>query len=99
MTTKLIGIKDFRQNMNKYYEAAKTNNWQYIILKRNQPIFSVTPLSDDDEWSIIDDDIEPEDYMSAKELEELEKQIAIALEQVKNGEVYTADEIRKELGL
>lgn len=48
MTTKLIGIKEFRQNVTKLYKQAKTKNIQYIVLNRNQAIFKVSPLSEKD---------------------------------------------------
>lgn len=48
MTTKLIGIKEFRQNVTKLYKQAQKKNIQYIVLNRNQPIFKVTPLSEKD---------------------------------------------------
>lgn len=46
MKTKLIGIKDFRQNIARYYAQAKKYGWRYIILSRNKPIWEVKPLSD-----------------------------------------------------
>jgi hypothetical protein len=48
MTTKLIGIKEFRQNVTNLYKKAQTKNLQYIVLNRNQPIFKVSPLSKKD---------------------------------------------------
>ena len=48
MTTKLIGVKEFRQNVTKLYKQAQTKNLQYIVLNRNKPIFKVSPLSEKD---------------------------------------------------
>jgi len=48
MTTKLIGVREFRQNIAKLYEKAKKNNWRYVVLNHNQPIFKVEPLSEKD---------------------------------------------------
>lgn len=45
MTTKLIGVREFRQNISALYVKAKKNNWRYVVLNRNQPIFMVEPLS------------------------------------------------------
>ena len=45
MLTKLIGVREFRQNIATLYEKAKENNWKYIILNHNKPIFKVEPLS------------------------------------------------------
>lgn len=48
MTTKLIGIKEFRQNVTSLYKQAQEKNIQYVVLNRNQPIFKVSPLSEKD---------------------------------------------------
>ena len=48
MTTKFIGMKEFRQNMSKFSENAKKQNIKYIILKKNTPVFEVTPISEED---------------------------------------------------
>jgi PHD/YefM family antitoxin component YafN of YafNO toxin-antitoxin module len=48
MLTKLIGVKEFRQNISELYKKAKKNKWQYVVLNRNQPIFKVFPLSEKD---------------------------------------------------
>ena len=48
MTTKLIGVKEFRQNIATLYKQATKNNWRFVILNRNQPIFKVEPLSKKD---------------------------------------------------
>ncbi len=48
MTTKLIGIKEFRQNVTSLYKQAQAKNIQYVVLNRNQPIFKVSPLSKKD---------------------------------------------------
>ena len=48
MITKMIGVREFRQNMAVLYAQAKKNNWCYIILNRNKPIFKVEPLEGKD---------------------------------------------------
>ncbi len=45
MVTKLIGVKDFRQNLASYHQRAVKNKWRYIVLNRNKPMFEVRPLS------------------------------------------------------
>lgn len=49
MTTKFIGIKEFRQNISKIAKNSKKNNQRLIVLNRNTPIFEVNPLSDADQ--------------------------------------------------
>ena len=42
MTTKFIGIKEFRQNMSK---LSKGKNVCYIIMNHSVPVMKVTPVS------------------------------------------------------
>lgn len=48
MITKLIGVKEFRQNIASLYKQSIKNNWRFIVLNRNQPIFKIEPLSEKD---------------------------------------------------
>ncbi len=48
MTTKFIGVKEFRQNMAKISESARKNNQRLIVLRKNEPIFELRPLSKKD---------------------------------------------------
>lgn len=48
MTTRFVGVKEFRQNMAKLSEQARKKNQRLIILKKNQPIFELRPLSKKD---------------------------------------------------
>ncbi len=82
MLTKLIGVREFRKNMATLYLKAKKNNWRFIILNRNQPIFKIEPLDDSDDV-----------------VEKIFGDIAEAREDVKKGRIYTAQQIRKDLGL
>ena len=47
-TTKLIGVREFRQNISTLYKKAIKNNWNFIVLNRNKPVFRVEPLNGDD---------------------------------------------------
>ncbi len=44
MVTKLIGVKEFRQNIASYHKLSLKHNWRFVILNRNEPIFEVTPV-------------------------------------------------------
>lgn len=48
MTTKFIGVKEFRQNIAKIAKNSKKNNQRIVILNRNTPILEVRPLSNKD---------------------------------------------------
>ncbi|MBI5413985.1 type II toxin-antitoxin system Phd/YefM family antitoxin [Candidatus Peregrinibacteria bacterium] len=46
MVTKLIGMKDFRQNMASYVKASRKGGIRYIILKKNVPVLEVKPIDE-----------------------------------------------------
>lgn len=45
MTTKFIGIKEFRQNISK---LSKKTDQRLVVLNRNTPVFEVKPLTGQD---------------------------------------------------
>ncbi|EKD43095.1 MAG: hypothetical protein ACD_72C00462G0003 [uncultured bacterium] len=46
MVTKLIGVREFRRNMATLCEKARKNNWRFVVLSHNRPIFKIEPLSE-----------------------------------------------------
>lgn len=82
MTTKVIGIKNFRNNITKLWKTARDSKTKYIVMYHSAPILEVRPITE-------------------KELafKALASEIAEARGQVERGEVYTEEEIKKELGL
>lgn len=46
MTTKLIGMKDFRQNLAHYTREAREKNMRFIVLKKNVPVLEVNPIDE-----------------------------------------------------
>jgi len=46
METKIVGVKQFRQNIGSYYHQSIKNNWRFIVFNRNKPIFEVRPIND-----------------------------------------------------
>ena len=65
MTTKFVGMKDFRQNMSQYTAQANSKKIKFIVLKKNVPVLEINPIDEKDyAYSKL-----------SKELEESEKQI------------------------
>jgi hypothetical protein len=59
MTTKIIGIKEYRQNITTLWKEAREKNIRYIIMYHSKPVFEVNPLQDEDELiEILRKDIE-----------------------------------------
>ena len=65
MTTKFVGMKDFRQNMAKYTKESNQKQIKFIVLRKNVPVLEINPI-DEKEYAYI---------KLSKELEESEKQI------------------------
>jgi len=48
MTTKLIGIKKFRQDFTNIWKEAKSKNIRYIVMYHSVPILEVNPINEED---------------------------------------------------
>lgn len=47
MTTKFIGIKDFRKNIADYVKRAQNSDARFIVMNRNKPLFEIKPFAED----------------------------------------------------
>lgn len=45
MTTKLIGLKDFRLNLADYTKQVESKKVRLIILKKNKPVLEINPIT------------------------------------------------------
>lgn len=54
MTDKIIGVKELRENIDKY--AAQVKAGRFItVVKRSEPLFRLTPVDDDESgWESFD---------------------------------------------
>ena len=48
MNTRFVGTKQLRQNMATIAKEAQKRNERIIVLRKNQPIFELRPLSKED---------------------------------------------------
>jgi hypothetical protein len=48
MTTKIIGIKDFRKNITSIWKEAREKNISYIVMHHTVPIFKVDPIDEEE---------------------------------------------------
>lgn len=46
MTTSVIGIKEFRQNITALSKKSRKNKTRYIVMRHSTPIFEVSPISE-----------------------------------------------------
>lgn len=45
MTTKLIGLKDFRLNLTSYTNEVETKQIRFIVFKKNKPVLEINPIT------------------------------------------------------
>jgi antitoxin (DNA-binding transcriptional repressor) of toxin-antitoxin stability system len=88
MTTKLITIRQFAQQMSKLLREAQENNIHFVIMRHGKPVANVTPFFLETEQDLIDDGID---------VEALKSDIALAREQAKRGEGYSTEEVLRML--
>lgn len=48
MTTKVIGIKEFRTNITSLWKKARKQNVNYIVMYHSQPILNIRPIHDEE---------------------------------------------------
>ena len=53
MTTKLIGIKEFRQNISDFAKRARKGDVRFVVMNRNKPLFELKPFAKDEEMENI----------------------------------------------
>lgn len=57
MTTKIIGIKEFRSNIADYAKKARKGDVRYVVMNRNNPLFEIKPFAENDGLEEIFSDI------------------------------------------
>lgn len=45
MTTKLIGIKEFRRNLTKVSKEVQTKKVYFIVMRHSEPVMKVMPMT------------------------------------------------------
>ena len=48
MTTKIIGLKDFRQNLSAYTKQLLGKNVRFIVLNKNKPVMEINPVDSEE---------------------------------------------------
>lgn len=79
MTTRVIGIKEFRQNLTK---LARQKSTRFIVMHHSVPVLKVEPIDEDE---LI--------------LEKYTDQIEQGLKEMREGKLFTSEEVRQHLNL
>lgn len=84
MTTKLIGVRDFRANMSKYAKKVQAGTTRFIVMNRNKPLFEITPITEKN------DDVLGASFLAS---------IKASRADVASGKFYTQEEVENMFGL
>lgn len=57
MTTKIINIREYRNNITTLWKEARDKKVKYIVMVHSKPAFEVKPLNDD--FTIEEKEVEP----------------------------------------
>lgn len=60
MKTRIVSVKDWRQNLTKLWKEAEGKDIRYIVMSHSKPMYEVRPLFQDK--FEIDDNWKAEDY-------------------------------------
>ena len=82
-TTRTVSIREFRENMTKFLREAQEKNVHFVIMRHAEPIAHVTPLK----------------KKRQNTLEQLKKDIAEERREVREGKLYTPEQVLKMLDL
>jgi antitoxin (DNA-binding transcriptional repressor) of toxin-antitoxin stability system len=53
---KIIGLREFRENTERYIKAIKIKGDSFVVLKRSKPVFKITKATHEDaEWERVID--------------------------------------------
>ena len=73
MLTKIISLKDYRQNITKLWKEAHSKNIRYIVLHHSKPILEVKPYSEE---IIFNDPIEAGEWKKEEYYQYLNEKMA-----------------------
>ncbi len=90
MTTKMISIRQFAQQMSKLLREAQEKNIHFVIMKHGKPVANVTPFFFETEQDLIDDGID---------VEALKADVARSRAEYARGEWHSNEEVGRMLGL
>jgi len=48
MQVKILGIKEFRQNMSSIADQVAAKKYRFVIARKNKPVFELRPLTEKD---------------------------------------------------
>lgn len=56
MATKIIGLKELRQNTENYIKAIEKKGDTFVVVRRSRPVFKIAPINEEDEnWETVVD--------------------------------------------
>ena len=50
----IIGLKELRHNINKYYTATQKGD-SFVVVRKSKPLFQIVPLDEEGTWERVVD--------------------------------------------
>lgn len=50
----IVGLKELRENMSTYVNKVQEGQ-SFVVLKKSQPIFKITPIEQEENWETVVD--------------------------------------------
>ena len=54
MKTNILGLKELRENMQKYASLVERGE-SFIVVKKSKPVFKIVPTDSEDQWETVAD--------------------------------------------
>lgn len=54
MRTNILGLKELRENMQKYASLVKGGK-SFVVVKKSKPLFKMVPPESEEEWEMVAD--------------------------------------------
>ncbi|MBI2057741.1 MAG: hypothetical protein HYT63_02035 [Candidatus Yanofskybacteria bacterium] len=79
MKNAIVGLKELRENMQKYASLVEKGQ-SFIVIKKSKPIFKIVPSESEEQWeTVIDFTKINKNGVSAKEVLKALRQLNIAI--------------------
>lgn len=55
MSTKIIGLKELRENTENYIKAVEKKGDSFIVVRRSKPVFKISSVTEEGKWETVVD--------------------------------------------
>lgn len=55
MSTKIIGLKELRENTETYIKAVEEKGDSFVVVRRSKPVFKISSVTEEGRWETVVD--------------------------------------------